>query len=198
MDILIHNPLSGNLNTTKITIMKKVFTFFALALMFSPFAVADQDNKEKLNDGEILRVVITAIQGEIESGTLATKRAMNKQVRAFANHMNKERANLSKEANVLVNKLKKTSEENIIHKDLKADSKKTLDQLRKLSGSEFDKAYMDVEIKQNQELIDLADSTWVPKMKDESVKALLTKVRPALAANIELAKTIQSSILNNL
>lgn len=161
--------------------------------MFSPFAIAEPDNKGKLNDGEILKVIITAIQGDIENGTVATKKAMNKHVRAFANRMMIERANFSKEAYVVVTQLKKTSEESTIHEDIKADSKKTLDQLMTLNGSEFDRAYIDAEIKQNQELIDLADSTWVTKMKDESIKALLAKVRPSLAANIEIAKTIQSS-----
>lgn len=176
--------------------MKKVPMFLALALMFSPFAIAEPDDKGKLNDGEILQVVVTANQGDIENSELARKKASNKQVRAFANRMIKERTDLNKEAKVLIAKLKKTSEDSTISKDLKADGKKTLDQLRNLNGPEFDKAYIDAEIKHNQELIDMADNMLVPNVKDEAVKALLTKVRPALAAHIELAKTIQGSIMD--
>ena len=176
--------------------MKKVPMFFALAFMFSPFAIAEPDDKGKLNDGEILQVVVTANQGDIEKGELARKQASNKQVRAFANRMIKERNDINKEAKVLFSKLKKTPEESTISKNLKADGKKTLDQLRNLNGREFDKAYIDAEIKHNQELIDVADNTLIPNVKDEAVKALLIKVRPALAAHIEFAKTIEGSMMD--
>jgi len=177
--------------------MKKVPMFFALALMYSPFVIAEPDDKGKLNDGEILQIVVTANQIDIENGELARKKASNKQVRAFANRMIKERTDLNKEAKVLVAKLKKSTEESTISKDMKADGKKTHDQLKHLNGPEFDKAYIDAEIKHNQELIDVADNTLVPNVKDEAMKSLLTKVRPALAAHIEFAKTIQGSISNN-
>ena len=177
--------------------MKKIPMFFALALMYSPFVISEPDDTGKLNDGEILQIVVTANQGDIENGELARKKASNKQVRAFANRMIKERTDLNKEAKVLVAKLKKSTEESTISKDLKADGKKTQDQLRNLNGSEFDKAYIDAEIKDNQKLINVADNTLVPNAKDEALKALLTKVRSALAAHIESAKTIQGSISNN-
>jgi len=177
--------------------MKKVPMFFALALMYSPFVIAEPDDKGKLNDGEILQIVVTANQGDIENGELARKKASNKQVRAFANRMIKERTDLNKEAKVIVAKLKKPTEESTISKDMKADGTNTQDHLRNLNGSEFDKAYIDAEIKHNQKLIDVADNTLLPNVKDEALKALLTKVRPALAAHIELAKTIQGTILDN-
>jgi len=177
--------------------MKKVPMFFALALMYSPFVIAEPDDKGKLNDGEILQILVTANRGDIENGQLARKKASNKQVRAFANRMIKERTDLNKEAKVIVAKLKKPTEESTIGKDLKADGKNTQNQLKNLNGSEFDKAYIDAEIKHNLKLIDVADNTLVPNVKDEALKALLTKVRPALAAHIELAKTIQGTILDN-
>ena len=176
--------------------MNKTSIYFALALLFSPFSIAEPNDKGKLNDSEILQIVVTANQGDIENGELAKKKASNKQVRAFANRMIKERTDFNKEAKVLVAKLKKPSAESTISKDLTADDKKTLDQLKNLNGREFDKAYIDAEIKHNQELIDMADNMLVPNVKDEAVKALLIKVRPALAAHIEFAKTIEGSMMD--
>ncbi len=176
--------------------MNKACMYFGLTLIFSPFAIAEPNDKNQLNDSEILQIVVTANQGDIENGELAKKKASNKQVRAFADRMIKERNDLNKEAKVLVTKFKKVSEESTVSKDLRADDKKTLDQLKNLNGREFDKAYIDAEIKHNQDLIDLTDSTLVPNVKDEGLKMLLTKVRPAIAAHVERAKTVRGSLLN--
>ena len=173
--------------------MKKAPMLLALALMYSPFVIAQSDDKGKLNEGEVLQAVTIANQIDIENGELAKKKASSKQVHAFANRMVKERVELNKSAKTLMTKLKKSPEEGTLSKDMKVEGKKTHDQLMTLNGSEFDKAYIDVEIKHNQELIDIADNS-LSNVKDEEIKALLTKVRPALAAHVELAKTIQGSV----
>lgn len=174
--------------------MKKVPLFFALMLMYSPFTIAESSDKSSLNDGEILQIVVTANQVDIENGELAKKKASNKQIRAFANRIIKERTDLNKEAKALVTKLKKPSQEGNMSKEMNDEGKKTYAQLKNLNGIDFDKAYIDAEIKHNSELIDVADNA-LHTVKDEATKALLTTVRPALAAHLELAKTIQSSLL---
>ena len=71
-----------------------------------------------------------------------------------------------------------------------------LDKLKNLSGNEFDKAYIDSEIKLHQQVIDVADTKLVPSVKNEELKALLVKVRPALVSHLEHAQKIQGSLAN--
>ncbi len=77
---------------------------------------------------------------------------------------------------------------------MKAEGKKNLDNLNGLSGNAFDKAYIDGEVKLHQQVIEVADKQLVPNVKNDELKALLVKVRPALVSHLEHAKQIQTSL----
>lgn len=94
----------------------------------------------------------------------------------------------------LATKLHVAPEDNTISKSLKADGKNSLDKLKNLSGREFDKSYIDAEVKLQQKLIDVVDIQLVPAVKNEELKALLVKVHTALASHLEYAETIQRSV----
>jgi putative membrane protein len=172
--------------------MKKVLVF-AVALMFPAFAMAQGGGKGDLNDAQIAHIVVTANQVDIENGQLAKKKASNEDVHAYAHRMIGEHTDVNKQATDLAAKLKLTPEDNPISKSLKEDGKKNLDKLKNLSGAQFDKAYIDAEIKLHQQVIDVADTKLVPSVKNEELKALLVKVRPALVSHLEHAQKIQGS-----
>lgn len=173
--------------------MKKVL-MFAVALMLPAFAIAESPSNSKLNDAQIIHTIVTAHQVFIENSELAGKKARNKNVHAFARRIITESTDVNKQAKGLAAKLNVTPEDNAISKSLKDDGKKSLDQLKNLSGSEFDKAYIDAEIKLHQKVIDVVDIQLVPAVKNEKLKALVAKVHPALASHLEYADTIQSSV----
>ncbi|RFC39905.1 MAG: putative membrane protein [Candidatus Nitrotoga sp. CP45] len=188
------SPLYGaHLPLKKEIEMKKVL-MFAVALMFPAFAIAESLSSSELNDAQIIHTIVTANQVFIENSELAGKKARNKNVHAFARRIITESTDVNKQAKGLAAKLNVTPEDNAISKSLKADGKKSLDQLKNLSGSEFDKAYIDAEIKFHQKVIDVVDIQLVPAVKNEELKALVAKVHPALASHLEYADTIQSSV----
>lgn len=173
--------------------MKKVL-LFAIALIFSAFAIAESPSKNELNDAEIIHIIVAANQVNIENGELAEKKAKNKDVHAFARRIIKESTDINKQAQGLGAKLHVIPEDNSSSKSLKADGKKSLDKLKKFSGSEFDKAYIDAEIKLHRRVIDVVDIQLVHDVKNEELKALLGKVHTALASHLEYAETIQDAV----
>ncbi len=50
------------------------------------------------------------------------------------------------------------------------------------------------EVTYHQAVLDALDKTLVPGAKNEELKALLVKVRPAFVAHLEHAKKMQSSL----
>jgi plastocyanin len=66
--------------------------------------------------------------------------------------------------------------------------------LKTLSGAEFDKAYVDHEVVYHQQVLDAIDKTLVPNASNAELKALLVKVRPAIAAHLDHAKMLQASL----
>jgi putative membrane protein len=145
------------------------------------------------NDAQIASIVVTANQVDIDAGKLAQSKSANKEVKEFAQRMITDHAGVNKAAVELVTKLKVKPEDNSTSKSLKTGGNDTLKRLKGLKGTEFDKAYVDNEVTYHQTVLDALDKTLIPSARNEELKALLVKVRPAFVAHLEHAKHIQAS-----
>jgi len=63
-----------------------------------------------------------------------------------------------------------------------------------LSGAAFDKAYIANEVAYHQQVLDAVDKVLIPSAKNDELKALLVKVRPAFVSHLEQAKRVQASL----
>jgi putative membrane protein len=170
--------------------MKKSTLMFALvAPLFATAAYA-----EGPTDAEIAAIVVTANQVDIDAGKLAESKATNPDVKAFGHRMATDHADVNKQAVELVTKLKVSPKSNPTSESLKAGGEKNIADLKKLSGAAFDKAYIDHEVAYHQQVLDAVDKTLIPSAKNEELKALLIKVRPAFVSHTEHAKQIQSTL----
>ncbi|RDJ97670.1 DUF4142 domain-containing protein [Cupriavidus lacunae] len=149
---------------------------------------------DTVNDAQIASIVVTANQVDINAGKLAKSKASAKDVKAFAQQMITDHTGVNKSATALVKKLKVKPEDNPTSASLKSDGDKNLSKLKGLKGAEFDNAYIDNEVVYHQAVLDAIDKTLIPSAKNDELKSLLVKVRPALVAHLEHAKQIQSSL----
>lgn len=145
-------------------------------------------------DPQIAAIVVTANQVDIDAGKLALTKAHAKDVKAFAQQMITDHTGVNKQATELVAKLKVKPEENDTSRSIKRGGDENLAKLKNLKGAEFDRAYIDHEVTYHQTVIDALDKTLVPNAKNEELKALLIKVRPAFVAHREHAKNIQAKM----
>ena len=149
---------------------------------------------QSINDAQIASIVVTANQVDIDAGKLAKARSTNKEVAAFAELMVTDHTGVNKAATDLASKLKVTPEDNPTSQSLKSGGDKNVATLKTLEGEAFDKAYVDHEVAYHQQVLDALDKTLIPGAKNEELKALLVKVRPAFVAHLEHAKHLQSSL----
>ena len=170
--------------------MKALVIVWASSLLFSS---AGTDTKS-INDAQIASIVVTANQVDIDAGKLASSMATDAAVKKFAQLMITDHTGVNKSATALVTKLKVTPEDNPTSQSLKSDGDKNVAHLKTLKGEAFDKAYIDREVSYHQQVIDALDKTLIPGAKNEELKALLVKVRPAFVAHLEHAKQLQSSL----
>jgi putative membrane protein len=147
-----------------------------------------------VTDPQIASIVVTANQVDIDAGTLAKSKGSTSEVKEFAQLMITDHTGVNKQAVALVTKLKVTPEDNPTSKSLKTGGDKNLAHLKGLNGAAFDKAYVDHEVAYHQQVLDALDKTLIPGAKNEELKALLVKVRPAFVAHLEHAKMLQASI----
>jgi putative membrane protein len=172
------------------TAMKK--TRILLALLAA--ASLNAAHAANPNDAQIAAIVVAANTVDIEAGKLAESKTKNKEVRAFAERMVADHSGVNKQAVALVTKLHVTPEENDTSKSLTQGGAATRDKLKGLSGAAFDKAYVDNEVSYHQTVLDAIDKTLLPSASNTELKALLAKVRPAIAAHLEHAKHMQAQM----
>ena len=145
-------------------------------------------------DPQIAAIVVTANQVDIDAGKLAAAKASAKEVKAFAEQMITDHTGVNKQATELVTRLKVNPEQNETSRGLKQGGDDNLAKLKNLKGAAFDRAYIAHEITYHQTVIDALDKTLVPNAKNEELKTLLIKVRPAFVAHLEHAKGIQAKL----
>ena len=148
---------------------------------------------QEITDAQIASIVVTANQVDVDAGKLARQRANNPDVKKFAQQMVSDHEGVNRQAVALATKLNVTPEENETSRALKTAGDKNVANLTALSGSAFDKAYVDHEVVYHQQVLDALDKTLIPGASNGELKALLVKVRPAFVAHLEHAKHIQAA-----
>jgi putative membrane protein len=172
--------------------MKKTLLASVMFLAFASPAARAQAPAP--NDAQIAAIVVTANQVDIDAGKLAQSVSANSEVKEFAQRMVTDHSGVNIAATELVTKLKVKPEENPTSKSLKSSGDDTLKRLKGLKGAAFDKAYVENEVSYHQTVLDAVDKTLIPSAKNEELKALLVKVRPAFVAHLAHAKHLQSSL----
>ena len=170
--------------------MRKLF-YAAAVLAGLAFNVHAQQGP---NDAQIAHIVVTANQVDIDAGKLAEKQASSAAVRDFGKQMVTDHSAVNKQATELAQKLKVKPEQNKTSADLKKGGEENIAKLKKLKGKEFDKAYVDHEVTYHQAVLDAVDKTLIPSAKNQELKALIEKVRPAFVAHLDHARKLQADL----
>jgi putative membrane protein len=167
----------------------------AVALAASLFLItASAQDKGGPSDPQIAGIVVAADQIDIDAGKLAKSRTTNKQVSEFAQLMITDHTAVNKQASALVKKLGVKPEDSPTSQSLKTGAAENTKNLKGLKGAAFDKAYVDHEVAYHQQVLDAIDKVLIPSARNAELKDLITKVRPAIAAHLDHAKMIQSSL----
>lgn len=165
-----------------------------LALLVASTASSWSLAQQGPTDPQIAHIVVTANQVDIDAGKVAAKRGSTHDVRAFGDQMAIDHQAVIQQATALVRKLMVTPEDNPTSADLKKGGDDNLANLKMLKSTKFDKAYVDHEVAYHQAVIDAVDKVLLPSVKNEELKALIEKVRPALVQHLNHAKHLQSKL----
>ena len=166
---------------------------FALPVLFLAPGMAFAQGQGP-SDPQIAGIVVTANQIDIDAGKLAKSHTKTKEVQDFAQQMITDHTAVNKQAGTLAKKLGVKPEDSGTSRSLKQAAAQTANKLKGLKGAQFDKAYVDNEVTYHQQVLDAIDKVLVPNAQNAELKALIVKVRPAIAAHLEHAKHLQGSL----
>ncbi|HXZ86293.1 MAG TPA: DUF4142 domain-containing protein, partial [Myxococcota bacterium] len=169
-------------------------TSLVCAALLGTFAPVARAADTPPTDPQIAAIVVTANQVDVDAGNLAKERSKTKDVQDFALRMVTDHTGVNKQASDLVAKLGVKPEPNPTSESLKKGGEENLAKLEKLSGSAFDKAYVDHEVAYHEQVLDAVDKTLIPNASNAELKALLEKSRPVFASHLEHAKRLQADL----
>lgn len=179
----------------KVFVMRKLYctliiSSFLIVLSSSAYA----KDKPKLTDPEIASVAVVANQSDISYAKVALDKSHNTDIKEFANTMIKDHSAVINQAVALVKKLSVTPKSNEVSKSLEKQATETLKALNAASAKDFDKVYIDNEVKYHEAVISAVKSLLIPESNNPELKGLLEGVLPVLEMHLKHAQMVQQKV----
>jgi putative membrane protein len=152
------------------------------------------DAATPLTDEQILEVTHVANQGEIDQAKLAQSKSANARVKKLAAMMLKDHTAADAKGMAVGRKGNLTPAPSSTSTAIQTDAQSATSTLSSQTGVDFDKAYVDTQVKEHQAVLDVIDQKLLPNAKNPDVKAFLTEVRPKIAMHLQHAQDLQSAL----
>jgi putative membrane protein len=150
-------------------------------------------------DADIIAYLVAADSGEIAAGKLASTKATNPSVKAFAKKMASDHSTMLDETTKFASKasIAYASASNDDIGDLRSDSKDALQDLTdKAAGGDWDEDYVDKQVDAHQNVIDHV-TDFAQKAQDPQLVTMLQAALPKLQGHLQAAKALQNQNLSN-
>ncbi|HEU5479694.1 MAG TPA: DUF4142 domain-containing protein [Candidatus Tumulicola sp.] len=162
--------------------------------MASTERMASEPSTSPPTDDQILQIVHVANEGEIEQAKLAQSKAKDPRVKKFAAMMQKDHTaaddkglSMGRRDHIDLSPSKASS-------DLESGANDNTQMLKGASGADFDKSYVDTQVKEHQEVLDAIDQKLVPNAKNADLRTYLAEVRTKVAMHLQHAKDLQAQL----
>jgi putative membrane protein len=156
-------------------------------------AVHSPTTHPALDDATIVAIFDATNTADIETGGLAAERAHSKDVRTYGSMLVQDHQAVRQLGRDLAKKLGVTPTPPADDAGAKAHTQ-AMATLRTKSGAVFDQAFLDHEIAFHKAVIDAVQTTLLPAIKDEELKALVAKVAPAFQAHMLAAEKLRKAV----
>jgi putative membrane protein len=168
-------------------------TGFAASATSRTDALAITPTLRALDDPTIVAIFDAANTADIETGELAVKKGSTKEVRDFGAMLVRDHKTVRQQGRDLAKKLGVTPTPPKDDAGAKAHAA-AMKELRGVSGSAFDHAFLQHEVAFHKGVIDAVTTTLLPAIKNAELKDLVTKVAPAFQAHMLAAENLEKQL----
>lgn len=175
------------------TITNAVFALFAGSLL-SSCALTEQLMPITMSHANVLAVLDTIDQIEIDAGELGKERAASQNVRSFASRLDHEHAGSTQERHHLAEKIDVEPKKPQLALALEQKHGESQNLLRRKSGRDFDEAYIKYQIILHEQLIKLVQDT-EESMDEPDLRQHLRYTRPDLLSHLSAARAVERQLV---
>lgn len=146
---------------------------------------------QKLNDGQVLKVLSTANNGEIMQAQAALPKLQSAQARNYAQMMINEHSMNEKKGQGLANRLGLMPQASNTSNALQKDSDSIVNNLTQ-STTAVDRDYMMSQVKVHTKVLKTIDDQLLPSAASPELKSMLVETRGAVAMHLQTAQQLVS------
>jgi len=149
---------------------------------------------QSLTDSQILYVLHAANVSEIEQARMAQTKAQNARVKRFAAMMLEDHGQADAKANEVAKKTQSSLAPSQTSERLESDAKQLSSKVAAQQGSDFDRAYIDAQVKGHRAVLQSIDRELLPAVRSTEVKDLVQTVRAKVEGHLTEAEQIQKGL----
>jgi putative membrane protein len=146
-----------------------------------------------LDDATIVAIFDNANTADIETGKLAAQRGHSNEVRQFGAMLARDHEMVRQQGRGLAKKLGITPTPPAGDQSAQ-DQAAVIRRLRGLRGAEFDRAFLQREVQFHKDVIAAIETTLLPAIKNDELRALVVKVVPAFQAHLAMAENFLTRV----
>jgi putative membrane protein len=145
------------------------------------------------DDAQLAAVVQALNMGEMQMAMLAEKKASSPEVKKYAHDMMTHHRDMQNRANAVFSRLQITPNDNAVSNQLKTDVQNDMSTLQGMRGKDFDREYMDSQVRSHNHALELVDRM-IPNAKSPELKAELMSARAKVEAHLRQAERLQQTL----
>jgi putative membrane protein len=145
------------------------------------------------DDAQLAAIVQAINMDAMQSAQLAENRAASPEVRRFARDMETEHRDMQSRANAVFSRSRMAPSENPVSARLKSDTQTELSSLQSMRGKDFDRAFMEAEVRGHNTHLEHIDRM-IADAKSPELKAELENMRPKVEAHLRKAESLQQML----
>ena len=146
-----------------------------------------------LDDATIVAIFDNANTVDIETGKLAAQRGHSNEVRQFGAMLARDHEMVRQQGRDLAKKLGVTPTPPASDQSAQ-DQAAVIRRLRGLRGAAFDRAFLQREVQFHKDVIAAIETTLLPAINNEELRALVVKVAPAFQAHLAMAENFLTRV----
>jgi putative membrane protein len=146
-----------------------------------------------LNDAQVAAVLQALNASEIQQAQLAMSKAKSPDVKRFAQKMLMAHREMQTTQATLLTRVHITPSDNAVSNQLKSDTQNEMTTLQSLSGRDFDRDYIDAQVRGHNHALELIDHM-APNVQNSEFRTDLQNARPKIEQHLKDAERIQQRL----
>jgi putative membrane protein len=154
----------------------------------------NDQNAAPIADEQIVRILTTVNTGEVEQAQVAQRKAKDARVKKFAAQMIDQHTKAKDKVNKLSKKEQLLPANSTVANDLQDKGSSIMTTLGQVEGPDFDKQYIDAQVQQHQEVLDLINQRLIPSASNAQLKTELENAKKMVDQHLGHARDIQQQL----